>query len=228
MRALRRFRWVLPALAIPACAAAAGVALQAAAFGRAPQDSLLAAQALRELVRYRVMRGTESLAGRSLETTCIQGWFKIPGHERLLRGALVLFSNGERLYDIGHGVRRLRRNGGVGHSRPAGRQDRIRFILAACPHYLGDQFARNLVRGRAVEAVDRRTDGTDAAAIVVGSRRSQLTLDVTSVTHKPIALSLEYGRFSGSSDLVPGGGGAEIWRVRHAFDLPLAPRHAHA
>jgi hypothetical protein len=145
-----------------------------------------------------------------------------------LRGALVLFSNGERLYDVGHGVRRLRRNGRIGRSLPTNPEDRARFLLAACPHYLGDHFATELVRGRAVETVDRRADGVEAAAIVVGSRRHHLTLDVTPVTYKPIALSFEAGRVSGWSDLVPGGDRAEIRRVRHAFDLPLGPKHSHA
>ena len=219
---------MLPAFAIPACAAAVGVALQAAAFGRASNDSLVATEALRELVRYRVMRGTESLAGRSIEATCIQGWFKIPGDRRLSRGALVLLSNGERLYDFGHGVRRLRRNERVEHGRPANLEDRVRFVLAACPRYLGDQFAPDLVRGRAVEAVDRRSDGTNAAAIIVGSRHAELTLAVTRVMHKPIALSFKDGRFTGWSDLVPGGGGAEVRRVQRAFELPLHPKQSHA
>jgi hypothetical protein len=224
----RRFGWVLPALAIPACAAALGVGLQAAVFGRASKDSLLATQALRELFRYHVMRGTESVAGRSIGTTCIQGWFEVPGHRRLLPGALVLLSNGERLYDVGDGVRRLRRNGGIGRSLPADPEDRARFVLAACPHYLGDHFATELIRGRAVETVDRRADGVEAAAIVVGSRRRHLTLDVTPVTYKPVALSYEAGRLSGWSDLVPGGGAAEMRRVRHAFDIPLGLKHSHA
>jgi hypothetical protein len=216
-------------LAIPACAAVVGVALQAAAFGRASEDSLVATQAVRELVRYHVMRGTESVGGRSIGTTCIQGWFRVPGHRRLLRGALVLLRNGERLYDVGHGVRRLRRNGRIGRSLPADPADRAWFVLAACPHYLGDHLATELVRGGAVETVDRRADGVEAAAIVVGSRRRHhLTLDVTPVTYKPIALSFEAGRLSGWSDLVPGGGVAEIRRVRHAFDLPLGPKHSHA
>jgi hypothetical protein len=215
-------------LAIPACAAAVGVALQAAAFGGPSEDSLVATQAVRELVRYHVMRGTESVAGRSLGTTCIQGWFSVPGHRRLLRGALVLFSNGERLYDVGHGVRRLRRNGRLGRSLPADPEDRARFVLAACPRYLGDHLAGELVHGRAVETVDRHADGVEAAAIVVGSPHRHLTLDVTPVTYKPIAFSFDAGRLSGWSDLVPGGGVAEIRRVRHAFDLPLGPKHAHA
>lgn len=224
MRALGRFRWLLPALAIPACVVALGVGLQAAAFGRAPSDSLLATAALRELVRYRVMRSTESLGGHSLATTCIQGWFRLSGR-RLAHGALVLLGNGERLYDVGSGVRRLVR---PGHSRPADLEDRVRFVLAACPHYLDDHLATNLIRGRSVEAVDERSDGENAAAIIAGSRYAVLTLDVTRVAYKPLALSFSEGRIRGSSDLVPGGGAVAIRRVRRAFDLTTHQGRARA
>lgn len=216
---------MLPALAIPACATALGVAVQAAGFGRAPKDSLVATQALRELVRFRVMRANVTLAGRSVGSSCVQGWFKLGPHRRPARGAIVLFSNGERLYDFGHGVRRLAR---VGRSGPANLEDRVRFVLAACPRYLTDRLATDLVRGKTIEMSDRRTDGTQAAAIIVGSPLTRLALDVTPLTYKPVAMSFTYGRFTGSSDLVPGGGGAEIWRVRHAFHLPLHPAHANA
>ena len=216
---------MLVALAIPACATVVGVALQAAAFGRAPEDSLATTQALRELVRYHVMRGTETVAGRALGSSCVQGWFNFGSRRRLARGAIVLLSNGERLYDIGHGVRRLVR---IGRSRPADREDRVRFVLAACPRYLGDHLATDLVRGKRIELSDRVTDGTHAMAILVGTRRTRLALDVAPLAYKPVAMSFTDGRFSGSSDLVPGGGGAEIWRVRHAFHLPLRSTHAHA
>jgi hypothetical protein len=225
VRALRRFRYVLHVLAFPACVTAVGVAAQAAAFGRPPKDSLVVTQALRELVRYRVMRGTETVAGRSLGSSCIQGWFKLGSDRRLTRGAIVLFSNGERLYDMGHGVRRLPR---IGRSRPADLKDRVRFVLAACPRYLTDRLATDLVRGKTIDLSDRRTDGTQAAAIIGGAHRTRLTLDVTPLTYKPVAMSFTYGRFSGSSDLIPGGGGAEIWRVRHAFHLSLHSGHSHA
>ena len=226
MRALGRFCWLLPALAIPACAAAAGITIQAAAFGRAPGDSLVAAAALRELVRYRVMRGVESLDGRSIATTCVQGWFTMPKKGgRVAPGAIVLLGNGERLFDLGFGVRRLVR---VAHSRSANLEDRVRFVLAGCPRYLGDHLATDLVRGRPVEAVDERSDGQRAAAITAGSRHAKLTLDVTRRTDKPLAVSFSEGRLRGSSDLVPGGGTQAIRRVRHAFDLSVHPERARA
>src|SRR5207247_9292123 len=107
VRGLGRFRWLLPAAAIPACAVTAGITMQAAAFGRAPEDSLVATGALRELVRYRVMRGVESIDGRSIATTCIQGWFGMPKKQRVAPGAIVLLGSGERLFDLGFGVRHL-------------------------------------------------------------------------------------------------------------------------
>jgi hypothetical protein len=216
---------LLPAVAIPVCVVALGVALQAAAFGRTPNDSLLATAALRELVRYRVMRGTESFLGRPIATTCIQGWFRLPGHRRLALGALVLLGNGERLYDVGFGVRRLVR---VAHSRSADRADRVRFVLAACPRYLDDHFATDLVHGRPVETGPARSDGASAAAIIAGSRHTKLTFDVTRVTYKPLSLSFSDGRLRGSTDLVPGGGATAIRRVRHAFDLTVRRESARA
>jgi hypothetical protein len=184
----------------------------------------VAARALRELVRYRVMRGTESLLGTPIAATCIQGVFRLPGR-RLEPGALVLLGNGERLYDVGSGVRRVVR---LGRSRPADLEDRARFVLAACPHYVGDDFASDLTRGRPVEAIDERSDGASAAAIVAGTRHATLTLDVTRVTFEPLTLTFSEGRLRGSSDLAPGGGAAAIRRVRRAFDLATRERHARA
>lgn len=225
MRALRRFRWLLPALAVPACVVVVAVAIQAAAFGKAPEDARLAAGALRELVRFHVMRGTELIDGRSTSATCIQGWFRTPRRRRLVRGALVLLGNSERLYTLGSGIRRLLPSG---RSLPAAPEDRVRFVLAGCPHYLDDRFATDLIRGRPVEAVDRPADGEQAVAITFGNGRARLTYDVTPTDDRPLALSFEYGRFHGSSDLVPGGGAPAMRRVRQAFDVHAAARHGHA
>ena len=202
---------------------ALGIGVQAAAFGRASADSLVAAGAVRGLVRYGVMRGTETLGGRAMRTTCVQGSFRVPGSGEPAHGALVLLGNRERLYDIGRGVRRLFRSG---RSRSAGRADRLRFVLAGCPTYLGDHVGDDLVRGRALEAFDERSDGAPAAAIVVGSRHAILTLAVTRFTQEPLALTVREGRLRGTSDLAPGGSAATIRLVRRAFDLARPRRHA--
>jgi hypothetical protein len=216
---------LLPASAVPASVVAVAIAIQAAAFGKAPEDARLAAGALRELVRYHVMRGTESIDGRSVSTTCIQGWFRGPRHHRLVRGALVRLGNGERLYTLGSGVRRLLPSG---RSRPAAPEDRVRFVLAACPHYLDDRFATDLILGRPTEAVDRPADGEQAVAITFGNSRARLTYDVTPRDDKPLALSFSDGRLQGSSDLVPGGGAPAIRYVRQVFQLQNAGRHGRA
>src|SRR2546428_9365906 len=44
VRALVRFRWLVPALALPACIALAGVGIQAAAFRRPARETLVAAR----------------------------------------------------------------------------------------------------------------------------------------------------------------------------------------
>lgn len=193
-----------------------GTAVQAAAFGHAPEDSLVATEAVRSLVRYRVMRSIERVGGRSLTATCVQGSFRTGDRGRLVTGALVLLGNGERLYDAGLGVRRVLRSG---RTRTARRVERRRFILAACPRYLGYHFANDLIRGRPVEAIDGRGDGANVAGLIARSRHARLVLDVTRLTYEPLSLSFREGRFRGSSDLVPGGSAAAIRRVRHAFDL---------
>jgi hypothetical protein len=209
-------RWLLLALGIPACIAAAGVVVQAAAFGRASKDTLVATDALRELVRYHVMRGDEALGGKTISTTCIQGWFRAPRRARLLPGALVLLGDGERLYDLGTGIRVFPKSG---PTRPADPAERARFLLAGCPHFVGNRFATDLIRGRPVEVLSGTADGEHAATIAVGGHEARLTLDVTAVTYKPLALAYSDGRFRGASDLVPGGGAPAVRRVRRAFDL---------
>jgi hypothetical protein len=225
VRALGRFRWLLPALAVPVCVAAVAVAIQAATFGRAPEDALGATGALRVLVRYHVMRATESLDGRTFSTSCIAGWFRPPRHRRLVRGSLVLIGKRERLYSLGSGVRRLP---AVGRSRPASLEDRVRFVLAACPHYLDDRLATHLLRGRRVEAYDRNVAGTRAVAFRFGNEHAQLTYTVARTTNTPLALSFTYGQFHGTSELQPGGGDAAMNRVRLAFNMPPIRRHRNA
>jgi hypothetical protein len=225
VRALERFRWVLPALAMPVCVATAGVLIQAAAFGHAPKDALVATGALRELVRYRVMRGTESIGKRTIPATCVQGWFRAPGRGRLLPGALVLLGNGERLYDLGTGIRLAPK---TGPTRPAGVAGRAQFMLAGCPRFIGNRFARDLLHGNAVRALSLTADGTTASAIVASRGGARLTLDVTPTGDEPLELSWSDGRLRGSSDLVPGGGAPAIRRVRRAFDLSSGHRRRNA
>lgn len=220
MQALRRFQWLLPALAIPACIATVGVVVQGAAFGRAPKNALVATTALRELVRYRVMRGTESLDGGRVPATCVQGWFRVAGRARIRRAALVLLGNGTRLYELGGEIRVLEPNG---ETRAADLRQRAEFVLAGCPRFIGARMATDLVHGKPVRARATAADGERATSIAVGRLGAQLTLDVTPVENKPLELAYRDGGVDGSSDLIPGGGAAAIRRVRRAFELAVTP-----
>ena len=214
MQALTRLRLLLPAIAIPACLAAAGFALDATAFDRPSASELLATRALRQLAEYRVMRGQASLDGRSFRTICVQGWF--PEGDRVARGALVLLGDGTRLYDFGGGIRRY---GGA----LATRTERRAFLLAGCPHVLDARFGSQLLRG-AAEVAPTRADGTAAYAVRIG-RPTSLALLVTRPSLRPLALRLPG---TGWSDLEPGAGARTIADVRRSFRIGAAERTRHA
>jgi len=217
VRALVRFRWLVPALALPACIALAGVGIQAAAFRRPARETLVAAEALHELLQYRVMRGTEQIGRQRLATTCVQGWYHTPRHRHLVPGAIVLVSNGERLYDFGNGVRRLGRQG------RAGLTDRARFLLAACPRSIAERISVHLLGGQGVDTDPSHDDGASALAIAFGGRRRPIDLYVNRGTYRPVELKLS-GTVRGWSDLEPGGGRRAVIRVRRAFHLRTRPK----
>jgi len=219
VRALIRFRWLLPAFVIPVCIAMLGLGLQAAAFPRPPAESLLTADMLRKLLRYREMRATENIGGRRVSAVCVQGRFTgATGRPEL--GARVLLGNGERLYDFGHGVREVGRRG------RSDRADQVRFLLAGCPNVLADLISTRL-RESSIEADAASADGRAAVAIRFGHRRSPIDLYVDAHVYKPIELTLSGKDGRGSSDLAPGGTFAAIVRVRRAFENHAA-RHPHA
>jgi hypothetical protein len=201
-----RFRLLLPALGIPLCVAAAGVGLDAAAFERPSTSVVLATNALHELALYRVMRADEVVGSRRLRSTCVQGWF--PRRHKVVRGALVLLSDGTELDDFGHGIR-------TADGKAATRAHRRAFLLAGCPRLLGDRLGTRLLRGGSADVVPTVADGTAAWAIRVG-RASPLELFVDRRTLRPVALTLAR---AGRSDVEPGGGRSAIAPVWRAFRL---------
>ena len=214
MRLAGRFRWLVPALGIPLCVVAAGIGIQAAAFGRPPRESLVAAAAVRELYRYRVMRGTQQIVGRRLGSVCIDGWFRVRRHRRLVRGSLVLLSNGERLYDLGFGIRR------IGHLGGATPVDRARFLLAGCPRYVGEKVSARLLRAEAVDADPTRSLAKRATlAIVFGRPTQPASFFVVLPSYLSVGMRLEGSQVRGESRLVPGGGNGQVLRVERAFGV---------
>lgn len=210
----------MPAISVPLCIAIASLGIQAAAFPRPSRDELVAVRALRTLVRYRVMRATETIGDRTQRSICLQGWFHAPGRRELTRGALVLLSDGERLYDFGKGVRR------VGDGGPASTRDRAQFQLAACPRFVAAKIGDRLVRGRRVDVDRRHADGFAVDAIGFGTQAAPVDLDVTLTDALPVELRLSDVALHGTSDLAPGGGRAAVVRIRHAFPLFTSQRHA--
>src|SRR5207244_3781560 len=150
VRALRRVRWLLPAFAVPAAIAALGLGVQALAFDRPAPGTLFATEALRELVRFRAMQASERLPTGNVRSLCVEGWFHARDRHRLSPGALVLLSDGTRMYDLGNGIRSW---DGI----PAGPLNQRRFLLAGCPHAFDQRLASALVRGAAVSVTAVRT-----------------------------------------------------------------------
>ena len=222
MRALVRFRWLVPAISLPLCVAIAGVGVQAAAFRRPPRETLVATAALHELVLYHVMRGKESVGRERLGTICVQGWYRPARHRQLVPGAIVLFSNGERLYDLGNGVRRIGRRGRVGTL------DWTRFVLAACPRYIGRDISARLLGGTHMDSDPSYADGARTVAITFGERKRPIELYVDRRTYLPVELKLSGEGLRGWSDLQPGGGRSALIRVRRAFNLGTRPERRHA
>jgi hypothetical protein len=219
VRALGRFGWLLAAVAVPFAVVVLGVGIQAAAFRRPPRDALVASDAVSELLSYRVMRATEVIGRERLGATCVQGWFRTPHHSRTTPGALVLLSNGVKLYDLGKGVRRF------GHAGLASKRDRARFLLAGCPRYFGDHVGSLLVGNRWVEIDPSSADDAPALELSFGVPTRPIELFLAPRTYRPIALRLAGVRVRGWSDLSPGGGAALVKRVGRAFPFRMVARN---
>jgi hypothetical protein len=213
VHALRRVRWLLPALVVPAAVTALGLGVQALAFDRPAPGQLLATEALRELVQFRAMDASERLPNGRVRSLCVEGWFHARHHRRVHHGALVLLSDGTRLYDLGHGIRSW-------DGLPAARLNRRRFLLAGCPHAFDARLASALVHGAGVSVTAVHDNGTPAYELRV--RKSPLGLVVAARTLRPIEV------FVGTdhSILRTARAAAALRVVRRAFKL-ATPRRQH-
>jgi hypothetical protein len=212
VRALGRFRWMLPAVAIPLCIAALGLAVQAVGFPRPAPETLVAADALRTIEHLSVMRGIQRIGARPVASICLDVSFRVPTRRDSIHGALVLLGNGERLYNFGKGVR------SVGEKGPVGPVDRARFVLAGCPSSLGQGIASSLARNLPVDADRLATGQGQTLAMAFGPSYRLITLLLNGRVLRPVAVALG-GRVPGSSRLNPGASQAAIMRVRRTFTL---------
>jgi hypothetical protein len=215
VRALGRVRWLLPALVVPAALVALGLVVQALAFERPSPGRLFATQALRELVRFRAMDASERLPSGRVRSVCVEGWFHAPHHRSLHRGALVVLSDGTRMYDLGHGIRSW---DGI----PAGPLNRRRFLLAGCPRMFDERLAAALVHGAPVTTRAVRDEG--APAFELRLAKSRIGLVVTAGTLRPDEVLLGRGR----SDLETAKAAEALAVVDRAFGLLPHRRRAPA
>lgn len=185
VRALVRFRWLLPAIAVPTAVVTLGLGAQALAFERPAPSTLLATEALRELVRFRAMRATELLGSTRVRSLCVEGWFHPHGRYPLRHGALVLLSDGTRMYDLGRGIKSW---DGI----PVGKLNERRFLLAGCPHAFDERLASALVHGGSVTVTAVETGRTDAYALRLGN--SRLGFVVSARRFRPVEVLLGTAR----------------------------------
>jgi hypothetical protein len=213
VRALGRFRWLLPAIAVPVAVTGLGLGVQALAFERPARGTLFATEALRELVRFRAMRATERLGSVRVRSLCVEGWFHARDRQRLRRGALVLLSDGTRMYDLGRGIKSW---DGI----PAGPLNQRRFLLAGCPHAFDERLASALVHGGAISVTPVRVGGRKGYALrLAGSR---LGFVVSAERFRPVEVFLGPAR----SLLTTAKAAPALRVVRRAFGLrPPARRH---
>lgn len=189
--------------------------VQALVFERPSPGTLFATQALRTLVRYRAMDASEQLPTGRVRSVCVEGWFHPPHHHLLHRGALVLLSDGTRLYDLGHGIRSW---DGI----PAGPLNRSRFMLAGCPRMFDERLAAALVHGAGVTTRAVRDDGGPAFELQFA--KSRIGLVVTAGTLRPDAVLLAQGR----SELTTAKAAKALAVVDQAFGLHPSRRHVRA
>jgi hypothetical protein len=179
VRTLGRVRWLLPAVAVPVAVTALGLGVQALAFEKPAAGTLFATEALRELVRFHAMAASERLPTGRVRSLCVEGWFHARDRRRLHRGALVLLSDGTRMYDLGHGIRSW---DGI----PAGPLNRRRFLLAGCPRAFDERLAAALVHGAGV-TVTRTRDGR-VAAYELRVAKARMGLIVAATTLRPVGV----------------------------------------
>jgi hypothetical protein len=204
------------------CICTASFGMQALVLRAPSKAELRAADALRVLLRYRVIRSVEHLArGRAVDSTCLQSWLRRPrGPDRhgvkAFRGAVVLLSTGERLYSFGSVVHV------TGTPLEAARLAAERFSLAGCPRSIGAQVDYRLDHGP-LRMRSTRIDGHLAYAFALGRGRRRSSFYVDRRTFAPVALVRRSRTRRDMADLEPGGDTALVLHLQNVFDRVLAP-----
>jgi hypothetical protein len=182
--------------------------LQALVLRRPTRQQLIAARALHKLLAYQVVRATERIGDRTLQSVCLDERLTDAKTHRPEPAAFVLMSPLERLYDLDHGVRALGR-------RPSrARAAQTRFLLAGCPYFLASRLGAGLSRQKRVSIEPVRADGVPALRVEFSRNRHRLVLYVARGSLRPLELAV-VGRAE-ESDLEPQLSSAQVEPVMQA------------
>ena len=195
MRIVSGLKSTVVAFMFAAAVLVMSIAMLGVAFGRASPESLLAANVVGRLLSYRTMQATEQVGGMIEHAACTEALVR-DRRGRLVPASLAVVG-GRPLYDAGHGVRR------APSRKLANGIDRVRFLLAGCPVFLGQRLSARLSRDGEIEAALAHADGLATVSLRFGSRRTPIELEVARRTSLPIALFFLGRRLRGWSDLVP-------------------------
>ena len=185
---------LLPAGLLVVVVGAAAWGLQAATLPRPTHGQLLAADAVRWLTLYRRSSGVERLdGGRTLRSTCIQGWFAPDGTGPLEHGSALELADAERVLAVEHHL---------GVLEPSRRAEPrfaplVELELAGCPHVLAMRIGAVLAAHRAVGVWPTSVLARPAIALRFHTRLSEILLYVTPRTREPIAVRVNAPHVSG-------------------------------
>lgn len=171
------------ALALLVLVVGVGFAVQVAGLGRGAHNSMLLARTERALLPYRNSHASIVLAGKHLQSSCSA---RYQGHRRV---TTVSIAGGPRLLEIGNNLVKT---------------DKLavdEFELAGCPRALRKWIATELKRGSPVLVSKARRAGKPVYAMRVAGSKLGLELFVTRGGFFPVALAIEGGGLSGTSEV---------------------------
>lgn len=187
------------ALVVAAAVLGAGYGLQRALLRPPTRGELLAARIDLGLLRYRLVRSTIHVAGEPRRhAECMEGWHRVPGHRAYTRGAMVLFSDGERLAVTRRGITRLTAAPSPGRMPPVAEVQ-----LAGCARALIGHIYAHLLSNRRTHAVPADFMGHPALSLHVRTKRDRFDVFVDPVTLIPLGLRVETAHAVGWSVIDP-------------------------
>jgi hypothetical protein len=161
----------------------------------APAD-VIAAAASTWFSRYRLVVSRFTIgSGRPIQATCLQGWFPTPGGPRE-PGTLLRFGRTSILVSDGRTTQAPR-------APQAPRTERLglvaRLALAGCPRILGQRVAARIQSAPPLAVEHAVLAGRPVLALRLPTRGLQISLYLTALTYRPIAVTARESELVGVS-----------------------------